>query len=107
MITIDDFKKIEIRIGKVVSAEFIPDSDKLLKLIVDMGNENRQILAGIAKFIHNPQELVGKEMPFITNLEPRNMMGLDSNGMLLAINNDGNISFLHPDREVIVGSIVK
>ena len=75
MISIDDFKKLEIKIGKVISAEKIPEGDKLLKLVFDFGGEKRQIMAGIAKIFDDPSVLVGKEMPVLTNLETRMLRG--------------------------------
>lgn len=107
MITIDDFKKLEIRIGKVVSAEKIEDSDKLLKLIFDFGAETRQIIAGIALSYPEPEKLVGKEMPVIVNLEPRMLRGLESQGMILATSDESGIVILNPEREVVPGSPVK
>jgi methionine--tRNA ligase beta chain len=84
MITLDDFAKCEFKVGTVVSAEEIPGSDKLLKLQVDLGEANlRQILSGIKQW-YKPENLVGKQFVFITNLEPRVMMGLESQGMILA-----------------------
>ena len=107
MINIDDFLKVEIRIGKILSAERIEGSEKLLKLSVDMGEEApRQILSGVAKAVSDPNELVGKQAPFIVNLEPRIMMGLESNGMMLCAD-DGSPVLLHPAREVSPGSTVK
>ena len=84
MITIDDFKKVEIKIGEIVSVENIEGSDKLLKLKVNFGQEKRQVLSGIKAYFPDPQALVGKRCPFVTNLEPRMMMGLESQAMLLA-----------------------
>ena len=108
MISIDDFKKIEIKIGKVLSAERIPDSDKLLKLSVDFGEEGpRQILAGIAEHIVDPTSLVGREMPFVTNLEPRKLRGEMSEGMMLVASDETSISLLHPEKDVPPGSIVR
>lgn len=107
MITFDDFEKIEIRIGKVLTAEKIDKSEKLLKLQVDFGTEQRQILSGIAKW-YMPEDLVGKNFPFIVNLEPRKMMGLESYGMLMAIDpGDDSAVLLLPDKEVPIGSVVK
>jgi len=83
MISFDDFEKIEMKIGKIISAEPIDGSEKLLKLQVDFGEETRQILSGIAKW-YTPEDLINKQMVFVTNLEPRIMMGLESQGMLLA-----------------------
>src|SRR4051812_39006702 len=107
MASIDEFKKLEIKIGKVVSAEKIPEGDKLLKLIVDFGTETRQIMSGIAEFFPEPLALVGQEMPFVTNLEPRMLRGYESNGMILAADGDGGPVLLHPETEVPPGSIVK
>ena len=107
MINIEDFKKCEIRIGKVKSVEKVEGADKLLKFIFDLGTEERQILSGIAEFYPDPQLLVGKEMPVIVNLEPRTIRGLESQGMLLIADNDGQVATLHPEHEVPPGSLVK
>lgn len=92
-ISIDDFKKVEIRIGEILSAEKIEGSDKLLKLKVDFGTEERQVLSGISAYFPDPQELVGKKCPFVTNLAPRMMMGLESQAMILATGGDGETPF--------------
>jgi methionyl-tRNA synthetase len=85
MINIDDFKKVEIKAGKILSVDFIEGSEKLLKLSVDFGEpEPRQVLSGIRKYFEDPQSLVGTTCAFVTNLEPRPMMGLESHGMILA-----------------------
>lgn len=83
-ISIDDFKKVEIRVGEIVSAEKIEKSDKLLKLRVSFGTEERQVLSGIAAYYPEPASLVGKRVPFVTNLASRMMMGLESQAMILA-----------------------
>ena len=89
MITIDDFKKVEIKIGEIMSAEKIEGSDKLLKLRVNFGGPptgtERQVLSGIAAYFPDPGTLVGKKCPFVTNLPPRTMMGLESQAMILAV----------------------
>ena len=82
-ITIDDFAKVELRVGQIQSAERIQGADKLLKLMVDIGDEVRQVLAGIAMG-YSPEELVGRKVVLVANLAPRKMRGLESNGMLLA-----------------------
>ncbi len=88
MITIDDFKKVEIRAGKIISAEPVEGSEKLLKLLVDFNEENkRQVLSGIAKYI-SPEELVGTTCTFVTNLEPREIIGLKSEAMIMALSGD-------------------
>lgn len=83
-ISIDDFKKVEIRVGEVLSAEEIEGSDKLLKLKVNFGTEERQVLSGIKAHVA-PEQIVGKRFPFVTNLAPRMMMGLESQAMILAV----------------------
>lgn len=94
MISIDDFKKVEIKAGKILSAEPVEDSEKLLKLSVDFNEENpRQVLSGIAKYI-SPEELVGTICAFVTNLEPREIMGLKSEAMIMAVSGDDFFSLL-------------
>ncbi len=100
----DDFKKVQIQVGEVMSAEPVEGSEKLLKLIVKFGEEERQILSGIAKF-KTPEDLVGKKIPFVTNLKPRSMMGLESQGMILAAHDeDHNFSLLAIDDSVASGT---
>ena len=82
-ITIDDFQKVEIRIGQIKSATPMTGSEKLLILKVDFGHEQRQIVSGIAKY-YSPEDLLDKKVPFVTNLEPRKLMGYESHGMILA-----------------------
>ena len=106
MITLEDFKKLDIRVGKVISAEKVPDSDNLIKLVFDMGNHERQVVAGIAGS-YNAEDLIGKEMPVLVNLEPRNLKGYESNGMILAVDVDGRPVLLYPEKEVPPGSIVR
>ena len=107
MITFDDFKKLEIRIGKVKSVEKVPDADKLLKFIFDVGSEERQIMAGMAEFFTDPSELVGKEMPILMNIEPRTFRGHQSHGMIIAADVNGHPILLHPEKEIPAGSIVR
>jgi len=106
MITFNDFQKLEIRIGKVISAEKIPEADKLIKFVFDLGDEQRQIVAGIAEFFE-PEELIGKEMPILTNIEPRMLKGHESQGMILAADVEGQPILLSPEKEVPAGSIVR
>lgn len=104
MITIDDFSKVEIKIGKIILAEKIENADKLLKLQVDFGSEKRQIVSGIAQY-YQPEDLVGKECPFVVNLEPRTLMGVESQGMIVAAKTeDGGAVLIQPDKEVAPGS---
>lgn len=93
--------------GKVISVERVPDSNKLVKFIFDMGTEERQILAGIAEFFPDLSVLIDQEMPILVNLEPRAMRGHTSYGMILAADNDGSPVLLHPAQEVLPGSVVR
>ncbi len=104
-ISFEDFKKVDIRIGKILQAEKIADSNKLLKMQVDFGGESRQILAGIAKF-YEPENLIGKFCPFVFNLEAKKMGELESEGMMLCADDNGPV-MLNPDKEITPGSIVK
>ncbi|EKD64570.1 MAG: hypothetical protein ACD_50C00343G0005 [uncultured bacterium] len=106
MITFEDFKKLEIRVGKVLSAEKVEGADRLLKLEVDFNSEKRQIVSGIAEF-YSVEELVGKEFTFVVNLEPRKFKGVESQGMVLAADDDGKPVLLKPLKEVKVGSMVR
>jgi len=107
-ITIDDFAKVELRVGVVKSAERIPKADKLLKVMVDIGDEVRQVLAGIAA-AYAPEDLVGRKVVVVTNLAPRKMRGLESNGMLLAASAgpDGKPVLCTFAEEIAPGSKVK
>lgn len=113
MISIDDFKKVEMRAGKIISAEAVEGSEKLLRLSVNFGEENpRQVVSGIAKFI-SPTDLIGTTCAFVTNLEPRDIMGLKSEAMIMAFS--GNLpeqteqffSLLKISENVPPGSLVK
>jgi len=106
MITFDDFKKIDIRIGKILSAEKIQGTDKLMKLDIDLGTEKRQLVAGIAD-VYEPPALIGKEIPVLINLEQRKIRGVDSQGMILAADVGGKPVLLHPEREVPPGSTMR
>lgn len=115
MITYDDFKKIEIRAGKILSAEKIPDTDKLLKLSVDFAEKDeqgnakpRQIVSGISLYFPDPQTLVGKTCMFVTNLEPRMIKGFESNGMLFAVSTpEGAFSLLETGADIPPGTAAK
>ena len=105
-VTFDDFEKLDIRVGTVLSCEKVKKSNKLLKFEIADGLENRTILSGIAQY-YNPEDLVGKQVCFIANFPPRKMMGLESQGMILsAVNFDGTLSVITPQREVKPGSQV-
>lgn len=103
-ISIDDFAKLDIRIGTILAAEHIPDTDKLLKCTVDLGEEEtRTIVSGIAE-LRNLEDLIGKQVPYITNLAPRTIKGVESNGMLLAVGEGDSFALLHPDVRVTPGT---
>ena len=105
MITFNDFMKLEIRIGKVLAAEKVEGTDKLIKLEIDLGTEKRVLVAGVAE-TYKPEYLVGKQVPVLANLEPRKIRGIVSQGMILAASVDGKPVVLHPEREVPPGSPV-
>ncbi len=105
-VTIDDFSKLDIRVGKVTKAERMEKSNKLLKLTVDSGLDTRTILSGIAQY-YTPEEMVGKSVVFIANLAPRKMMGLESHGMVLtASDGEGNLKLLQPGGAVEPGGVI-
>jgi methionyl-tRNA synthetase len=105
-ISIDDLAKVEVKIGTVLSAEQVPETDKLLRLSVEFGEEAgpRQIVSGINEYVSAPEELVGKQLAFVTNLKPRTIKGLESNGMLFAVGNGDTFAFLTPSKEVPPGT---
>jgi methionyl-tRNA synthetase len=105
-ISIDDLAKVHVQVGTVLSAEQVPDTDKLLKLSVDFGEAAgpRQIVSGINEYVSSPEELIGKQLAFVTNLKPRTIKGLESNGMLFAVGNKETFAFLSPSREVPPGT---
>jgi len=119
MINIEDFKKIDIVVGEILSAEKVPETEKLLKLSVDLGpapelagresqRDIRQIISGIAPYFPDCSILVGKKCMFVANLEPRMIRGIESNGMILAISTeDGKFSLLEPNDDIPVGTHAK
>jgi len=123
MITYEDFKKVEIRAGKILTAEKIPDTDKLLRLTVDFAETKelvneagekssvsapRQIVSGISAYFPDPAVLVGKVCMFVTNLEPRTIRGFESNGMLFALSDEiGGFSILEPNSTIKPGTLAK
>ncbi len=112
-ISYEDFAKLEIRIGTVIAAELIPETDKLIKCTIDFGEEGtgglgtRTIVSGIALF-RSPEELIGKQLPYIVNLAPRMLRGVESQGMLLAASVGGDgLALLLPDTPVPNGVQLK
>jgi methionine--tRNA ligase beta chain len=107
-IKIEDFLKIEMKVGKILSAENIEGSEKLLKLSVSFGEESpRQVLSGIKKYFPEPAVLVGKKCGFVTNLEPRQMMGLESQAMIMAASSDEKIALFEVSEEIPEGTKIK
>lgn len=106
MITIDDFRKIELKVATVKSAEPHPNADRLMVLNVDLGSEERQICAGIRDH-YAPEELVGKQIVVVANLETAKLRGLESQGMLLAASDEGRVIILTTEKPVQAGAQVK
>ena len=105
MITFEEFKKIDLRVAKIIEAEKVPNSQNLLKLRVDLGQETRQIIAGIQQF-YQPEGLIGKEVIVVVNLESKSFLGLESQGMILAADDNGPV-LLTPEKEVLPGAKIR
>ena len=105
-ISIDDFKKIELKIATITAAEPHPNADKLLVLHVDLGTEQRQICAGIRNH-YTPEQLVGKQVVVVANLATAKLRGLESHGMLLAASSGDQVIFMTPEKPALAGSTVK
>ena len=103
--TYDDFIKLDIRIGKVVSAEPVPGAKKLLKLIIDVGGENKQCIAGIG-LNYTAEDLLNKSVAVVTNLAPKKLFGLESEVMVLAAVEGDILTLLKPDRDIAAGAKV-
>jgi len=106
LIDIEDFAKVQLRVGKIVAAERVEKSDKLVKLMVDIGTETRQVVAGIGKS-YAPEQLLDKSIVIVANLKPVKLMGVESQGMLLAASSGDLLSVVTPDREIKPGAKVK
>ncbi len=107
LIKFEDFKKLDLRIAEIIKAEKIENTDKLLKLTINLGSETREIISGIA-MQYNPENLIGKQIIVLINLEPKVFNGIESKGMLLAAVNDNNeIALLIPDKKMNPGDLVK
>jgi methionine--tRNA ligase beta chain len=105
IITFDEFMKLDIKVGTIIEAEKVPNSIKLIRLVIDFGDFKRQVLAGIATK-YSPEDLLGKQIPVVVNLAPRKMAGLVSQGMILAIG-DGEVeALLQPTEKVKEGNSV-
>jgi methionyl-tRNA synthetase len=103
-IPFEEFQKLDLRIGKITEANQIPNSKNLMRLMVDFGTEKRQAVAGLLRW-YTPEDLVGKKYVFILNLQKRIMMGVESQCMILAAeDNEGNLAVLQPEKEIAEGS---
>ncbi len=108
IISIEEFKKGEIMVGKIIGVEIIPESEKLLKLTVSFGEEKpRTVVSGIKKYFEDPQSLVNIKCAFATNLEPRPLMGITSEAMILAVSTENDFSLLKVEDNIPEGSKVK
>jgi methionyl-tRNA synthetase len=105
MISIEEFKKVELKVATIKSAEPHPNADRLVVLQVDLGSEQRQICAGIRNH-YAPEELVGRQIVVVANLETAQLRGLESQGMLLAASDEGRVIILTPEKPVAAGSKV-
>jgi methionyl-tRNA synthetase len=106
-IAFDEFQKLDLRIGKITEAAQIPGSRNLIKMMIDFGTEKRQAVAGLLKW-YKPEDLVGKKCVFLLNLQKRVMMGVESQCMILAAEDDeGNVVVLQPERDITEGSRIR
>jgi len=105
-IPITDFQKVELRVAEVLTAERVPKSKKLLKLTIRVGEETRTLVAGVAEH-YEPGDLVGRKVVIVANLQPATLMGVESNGMVLAAEHGGTLSLLTLDRDLPSGAKVK
>ena len=105
IVTIEDFAKLKFRVGQVIEAEKVPKAEKLLKLTVDLGDEKRIIVSGIAQY-YKPEELIGKKIIVFTNLKPRKIFGIESKGMVLAAKDENSLRLLTVDGDISVGAYV-
>ncbi|MGD0202377.1 MAG: methionine--tRNA ligase subunit beta [Candidatus Bathyarchaeia archaeon] len=103
-ISFAEFQKLDLRIGKIIEANQIPNSKKLIRIIVDFGSEKRQAVAGLLKY-YKPEELVGKKCVFLLNLQRRVLAGVESQCMILAAeDNEGNVIVLQPEKDIAEGT---
>jgi len=106
MVTIEEFRKIELIIAQIKEVKVHPNADKLYVLKIDTGKEEKQLVAGI-RMAYTPEELVGKRVVVVNNLQPAVIRGEESNGMVLAVTDEKGLSVLTTEKEVVLGSIVK
>jgi methionyl-tRNA synthetase len=103
-ITFEDFQKVDIRLGKIMEVAPVPNSKKLLRIVVDFGTEERQAIAGLSQY-YKPEELIGKMGVFVINIQRRLIAGLESQCMILAAQDEqGNVTLLQPEKDIVQGS---
>ena len=105
-ITIDEFAKVDLRVATITAAEPHPNADRLLVLKIDLGTEERQLVAGIRAH-YSPEELIGKQIVVVTNLQPATLRGVESQGMLLAASDGEKVIVLSPEKPIAAGSQVR
>ncbi len=105
MVSFSDFRKLDLRVGEIISVESVPNADKLYVLQVDIGGKQIQLVAGLRPF-YKEDEIRGKKIVVVANLEPAKIRGMDSEGMLLAASEKENVSLLTVDRDIPVGSVI-
>ena len=106
MVAPEEFKKLEIKVAQIKEVKDHPNADKLYVITIDLGDKTKQIVAGI-KGYYQPQDLLGRQIAVVDNLEPASLRGIESQGMLLAAQDEKGVSILMPDRKMSLGSIVK
>jgi len=106
MITYDDFKKLELKVAKIIDAKDHPQADKLYVLTIDLGSEKKDIVAGIKNF-YNPDQLKGKSIIVVNNLQPAVIRGVESSAMLLAASTESALSLITLDRDMPAGTVIK
>lgn len=106
MINIDDFRKLELKVAEIKEVQEHPNADKLYIMIIDLGDKTKQVVAGI-KSSYNKEDLVGKQVVVVDNLEPAVLRGVESQGMILATSDETGITIISPQRKVKLGSMVK
>jgi methionyl-tRNA synthetase len=105
MVSFNDFKRLDLRVGEVISVDSVPNADKLYILQVDIGGKQVQLVAGLRPY-YKEDEMRGKKIVVVANLDPAKIRGLDSEGMLLAASEKENVSLLTVDRDIPVGSVI-
>lgn len=106
MVTIEDFRKLELKVAKIKEVQDHPNADKLYVIIIDLGDKTKQVVAGIKSF-YKKEDLLGKQVVVVDNLEPAVLRGVESQAMILAAQDEKGIFIIVPEREVRLGSTVK